>query len=87
MHYEIRFGTDGIGLKYGDVFADSLDEARLKAEAKLLADPKYSYVGQHGDFSVHGQRPRTIVTLSADAYAQRITDSAANRPTLRSAEA
>lgn len=84
MLYEIRFGTDGIGLPFGNVFADDIDEARERAAEKLRAESYYVQADE-GMFTVHGHEKWTIFKLSAGLYAQRIDDVRENRSELTSA--
>lgn len=50
--WEVRYGTDGIGLTNGYVHADTMDEARTLAAFKLAADG-YSVTADKGLFTVH----------------------------------
>lgn len=84
MLYEIRFGTDGIGLPFGNVFADDMAEARELAAEKLRAE-NYQIQADEVLFTVHGHEKWTILRLEASLYAQRIDDVRENRPELMSA--
>lgn len=85
MLYEIRFGTDGLGLAFGNVFADDMNEAREFAAEKLRAE-NYHLQADEGLFTVHGSEKWTIFKFSAGLYAQRIDDARENRPELTSAD-
>lgn len=84
MLYEIRFGTDGIGLPFGNVFADDMAEARELAAEKLRAE-NFHVQADGGLFTVHGHEKWAIFRIQAGLYAHRIDDFRENRPELTSA--
>lgn len=55
MWFIIRFGTDGIGLDAGRVFAYGIDNARTLADAYLRATGN-RLQSDKGLFTVHGER-------------------------------
>lgn len=50
--WEVRYGTDGIGLVHGYVHADTMNEARVLAAFKLAHDG-YPLTAEKGLFTVH----------------------------------
>lgn len=99
MYWSIRAGTDGIGLDFDfGVFADDMAQAREEAAESLRARG-FALQADKGLYTVHGHpawelsgdgetgyRIVPIITIAADAYADRIRDVMSGSPTLTSAE-